>query len=120
MNQSQEILAYLQSGRSLTPLEALDKFGCFRLGARVWDLEQKGYKIKTEFITENGKTFARYSIFGEAQSVEVSSPLCHESTGESERTHGAEAVNSEPTPSPIFFDDKNKNQTVFDLGYVGK
>ena len=39
------ILEHLQSGRTLTPLAALNLFGCFRLGARIWDLRKAGYKI---------------------------------------------------------------------------
>lgn len=59
--QNEQILAILQSGRSLTPLEALDEVGSFRLGARVWDLKQAGYDIQSEFIElPNGKRVARY------------------------------------------------------------
>lgn len=61
-SQSAEILAYLQTGRSITPLEALNKFGCFRLGARCWDLRKAGYEIKSEMIEEHGKRFAKYSL----------------------------------------------------------
>ena len=52
----------MQAGNSITPMDALKLFGCFRLGARIWDLEQAGHKIKHESVTENGKTFAKYSI----------------------------------------------------------
>tara|TARA_R100000700_G_C3157713_1_gene134532 strand:+ start:910 stop:1176 length:267 start_codon:yes stop_codon:yes gene_type:complete len=60
--QNQQILEYLQKGLSITPLEALEKFGCFRLGARIFNLRQSGYNIITEHITEKGKTFAKYSL----------------------------------------------------------
>jgi len=62
--QSQEfqILRELKRGKKLTPLDALHCFGCFRLGARIYDLKEKGYDIITETVTENGKRFARYSL----------------------------------------------------------
>ena len=62
MNQTNQILEYLQEGNSITPIEALNKFGCFRLGARIWDLKNKGYEIKTEMVQKGKKTFAKYSL----------------------------------------------------------
>ena len=51
---------YLNSGRTLTAVEALDKFGCFRLAARISDLRRDGINIATDTVTQKGKTFARY------------------------------------------------------------
>jgi hypothetical protein len=51
---------YLNSGRTLTAVEALDKFGCFRLAARIADLRKDGVNIITDTITQKGKTFASY------------------------------------------------------------
>ena len=45
MSQNQKILDYLLSGKSLTPISALNKFGCFRLSARINDLRKKGHNI---------------------------------------------------------------------------
>jgi hypothetical protein len=65
-SQTAEIKKHLQSGKSLTPLDALYQFGCFRLGARIWDLKNEGMKIKTEIITiisaGKNKRVAKYSI----------------------------------------------------------
>jgi hypothetical protein len=47
-SQCNQIKAHLQSGRSITPLEALYMFGTFRLGARIYNLKQQGLKIKTK------------------------------------------------------------------------
>jgi hypothetical protein len=58
--QNQQIIAYLMSGRTLTPLEALDRFGCLRLGARIWDLKKRGFDIKKETVESNGKHYASY------------------------------------------------------------
>lgn len=61
-SQTEEILKYLQSGKAITPLEALEKFGCFRLGGRIFDLRQQGHRIKTETVKKNGKHYASYSL----------------------------------------------------------
>lgn len=61
-SQERQILAYLKSGKTLTPIQALEMFGCFRLGARIFDLKDKGHDIKTTMIkTYSGKRIARYS-----------------------------------------------------------
>tara|TARA_Y100000361_G_scaffold149134_1_gene162947 strand:+ start:607 stop:801 length:195 start_codon:yes stop_codon:yes gene_type:complete len=62
MSQNNQILEYLKSGKKLTPLTALKKFGCFRLSARILDLRQEGHAIVTENVTRKGKTFAEYSL----------------------------------------------------------
>ena len=50
MSQSEHILAYLQSGRSITPDEADEMFACKRLGARIYDLKRRGYPIIAERV----------------------------------------------------------------------
>lgn len=37
-SQTKQILAYMKSGNSINPLQALSMFGCFRLGARIADI----------------------------------------------------------------------------------
>jgi len=62
-SQSVAILNYLKTGNSLNPMEALNKFGCFRLAARIGDLRKEGHDIQTEMYSEeNGKKYAVYSI----------------------------------------------------------
>jgi hypothetical protein len=60
--QKEAILRHLQSGRTITPLEALNLYGCFRLGARIWELRDEGYKIKSENVKQGKKTFASYEL----------------------------------------------------------
>jgi hypothetical protein len=61
--QSDKILAHLRSGKSITPLEALNLFGCFRLGARIYDLKKAGHNIVTEMVTVgDGKHVASYTL----------------------------------------------------------
>lgn len=57
------ILNHLQSGKSINPMFALNQFGCYRLGARIYDLKQSGYSIDSRLVkTENGKKYAEYSM----------------------------------------------------------
>jgi len=62
MNQTNSILKHLQKGKALTAIQALEKFGCFRLAARISDLKQLGYSIVSERIESDGKYFAKYSL----------------------------------------------------------
>ena len=64
-DQASRILRYLQDGGKLTPMDALQMFGCFRLGGRIYDLKKAGYKIESEMVKlPNGKRVARYSYQG--------------------------------------------------------
>ena len=60
--QEMEILKWLKRGKGLTPVEALRRFGCFRLAARCFDIRCMGYPITKTMITVNGSTFARYRL----------------------------------------------------------
>jgi hypothetical protein len=60
--QNQLIRQHLESGKSITPLEALSMYGCLRLGARIYDLRQDGLPIKTEIKRNGEKWFAEYSL----------------------------------------------------------
>jgi len=62
MSQTSAILAHLQSGATLTPLEALDRFGCLRLSARVLDLRKLGHHIETRRIQRGRKYWAEYRM----------------------------------------------------------
>jgi len=62
MSQAKLIHNHLKAGKSITPLAALRLFNCFRLSGRIYDLKAEGVPIKSELITRNGKTFARYSL----------------------------------------------------------
>ena len=62
ITQSMKILKHLTAGGSITPIEALEHFGCFRLAARISDLKAKGCRIKAELVRQDGKCFNRYSL----------------------------------------------------------
>jgi hypothetical protein len=62
-SQNTLIKGWLMNGRSLTTLEALNMFGCFRLAARISNLRDEGMDIHTEIVEINDKRVARYSLF---------------------------------------------------------
>ena len=55
MTQTTAVLEYLNRYGTITPLDALREIGCFRLAARIHDLEQKGYHIPRKTIEVTGK-----------------------------------------------------------------
>ncbi len=63
MSQNKQIADYLNKGKKLTTLDALNKFGCFRLASRINDLRNEGMNISTKIIKlKNKKQIAQYSI----------------------------------------------------------
>jgi hypothetical protein len=62
MSQESLILAHLRSGKTLTPLEALRLWGCFRLGARVFNLKKQGHDIRCEMV-DDLKTDKRFACY---------------------------------------------------------
>lgn len=67
--QNTEIENYLKKGKKIHALEALKRFGCFRLSARIHDLRSKGLNIKTERkMSKGGKNFAVYSLVNDPKS----------------------------------------------------
>lgn len=67
--QNQMIREHLEAGHKITPLEALNMFGCFRLGARIADLKKQGMHIETEIVHDKstGKHWASYYVPREVQ-----------------------------------------------------
>lgn len=68
-SQNQAILNHLKNHGPITPLEALNLYGCFRLGGRIYDLKNMGHAIETEMVSENGKRFARYHLIAESSAA---------------------------------------------------
>jgi len=71
MSQTQKILKYLESGATITPIEAYEKFKCMRLAARIGDINEMGYTILSEMIYKKDKTkYARYRLIAKAAKFE--------------------------------------------------
>lgn len=67
MTQEAAIREHLLAGNEITPVEALDRFGCFRLAARIDSLRHAGLDIETVIERRGRKRYARYRLRGPAQ-----------------------------------------------------
>jgi len=70
-SQRAAIARYLKAGKSLTALEALQRFGCLRLASRIYELKQQGANILNYPVkVPNGKAWkyvaAYYQLRGRA------------------------------------------------------
>lgn len=61
-SQNALIKGWLLNGHSLTTLDALTMFGCFRLSARISNLKDQGMNIMTEMVEVNDKRIAKYYL----------------------------------------------------------
>lgn len=69
MSQNGMILAYLQNGHTLTQAEAISLFGCYRLGARIFEIREQGFDIRRSMeqnVNRFGENvrYARYWLAG--------------------------------------------------------
>lgn len=64
MTQKEKVEIHLKAGNSITPIQALEWFGCFRLAAIVCNLrEDLGMNIQTELVKNKyGTKYAKYSL----------------------------------------------------------
>ena len=53
-----KVLTHLQTYGNITPLEALNLYGSFRLGALIFNLRKEGYDITTNIVPKKG--YAKY------------------------------------------------------------
>ena len=62
MTQKELIKDWLDNGKAISPLEALTKFGCFRLSHIIWLLKKEGMNIEKEWREnlDTGKRWAEY------------------------------------------------------------
>ena len=60
--QTEMIKEHLDAGKTITSLEALNLFSCFRLASRMHDLKKEGYTFNKEMVKiGDGRKVARYS-----------------------------------------------------------
>ena len=68
LSQKERVLEHLMAGNTITPLEALNLFDCFRLSDVIFKLKadflESGspHRIDTEIIKNGRKRFARYKL----------------------------------------------------------
>ena len=61
-SQNGQILSWLESGKSLTPLDALKQFDCLSLAQRIKNLRDYGWPIQKIMEKKKGKRYARYFL----------------------------------------------------------
>jgi hypothetical protein len=61
-SQTALIKGWLLNGYSITQLDALNMFGCFRLSARINNLREEGLDIITDMVNVNDKRIAKYYL----------------------------------------------------------
>ena len=69
MTQNDAIKEHLLSGKPITPLDALQNYGCFRLASRIDELRKAGMDIETVTIKRNNKRYASYVLRGQLKMV---------------------------------------------------
>ena len=75
-SQNELILNHLRDGNSITPITALKKFNCFRVGARIKNLRDAGHDIVTDMIEDpkTNKRYASYRLAGVEPKIEKALP----------------------------------------------
>ena len=64
MSQNDAILTHLRKN-PITPIEALQKYGCLRLAARILELKRAGHNIVAEKVHQHEKVFCKYRLIGD-------------------------------------------------------
>lgn len=67
MTQCEKILRYMRDVGPITQLDAAREFGCYRLGARIWDLRHAGHAISKRTVTNKNRygesvSFSEYRL----------------------------------------------------------
>jgi hypothetical protein len=61
-SQCHTVLTYLKRHGSITAMQAMTEFRCYRLAARIKDLRDMGYEIETHTEEHANGTHARYEL----------------------------------------------------------
>lgn len=75
MTIKRQILRHLQSGRTLTPLEAFAEYKTMRLARHIHELREEGYPIKTRMKSSMSQT--RYAQYYLADTAKERSAAAH-------------------------------------------
>lgn len=64
MSKTQEatILEHLMAYGSITSWDAIQKYRITRLSAKIYDLKKMGYRIRTDFESNEDTHWARYTL----------------------------------------------------------
>ena len=62
MNQKDIVLEHINKYGTITPLEALTRYGIMRLAARVSELRTEGFNVVTDLKVHDDRRYASYSM----------------------------------------------------------
>ena len=67
MSQKDRILQHMEEHGGISPKEAIELYGCMRLGARIYDLKKQGIEINRALETGTNRygdkvRYARYTL----------------------------------------------------------
>jgi len=62
MTQCEQILRHLRNEGSITQREAAQRYGIYRLAARIYDLRREGHDIKKTMEEGKDSQYARYYL----------------------------------------------------------
>jgi hypothetical protein len=48
MTQADQVLKHMESGKTISPMDAMKEYGIMRLASRILDLRKLGYNIRAE------------------------------------------------------------------------
>jgi hypothetical protein len=61
-SQKERIRDALELRQPITPLDAMQRFGCHRLAARIKDLRRDGMDIETVYVQKGRARYASYKL----------------------------------------------------------
>lgn len=63
--QLEQVREHLITHRTITPIQALEQYGCYRLAARICDLRKEGLQIVTSVKNKSKvERYAKYTLRG--------------------------------------------------------
>ncbi len=62
LSQKEKIYIHLKTNGSITPIEALNLYGSFRLASRISELRQDGNDIVTQLVHRGETIYAKYNL----------------------------------------------------------
>ena len=62
ISRSQKLLTHLVKGRTISGVQALAKFGIYRLSAVIHDFRKRGFVIETKMVNRNGNKYGIYKL----------------------------------------------------------
>ena len=68
--QAQAILAAMLEGQTVSPMDAMRLCGSWRLAARIGELKQSGWNVRSERVSDAERTYAQYSIPADCPRIE--------------------------------------------------